>query len=215
MRYLRAVGQVNCTWARFNAAMEEAKQQESKDKQKQLAREQVLPVRRELVGQVAEVHRLLLETITTTGGLGTIANWQQHLLPSLLTQPGKELAEILGEPLPADAEPSNSHDGPARLIVSTVRTSLIAGEDLRLKVILVGRASSPALHWRPLGEGEFAESPLEHVDRGVYTVAISADRIAGCDFEYYVQAAADGDTIRFPATAPTMNQTVVVVQGTN
>ena len=138
MRYLKAVGQVNCTWARFNAAMEQVKKQENKDKQKQLAREIVLPIRKELVGQVAEVHELLLATITTTGGMGTIANWQQHLLPSLLTQPGKELADILGEPLPADAEPSDSYDGPARLIVPTVRTSLTAGEDLRLKVILVG-----------------------------------------------------------------------------
>jgi hypothetical protein len=38
--------------------------------------------------------------------MGTVANWQQHLLPGLLTKPGDgELAGLLGEPLPADAEP--------------------------------------------------------------------------------------------------------------
>ena len=95
----------------------------------------------------------------------------------------------------------------------TVRTSLIAGEDLRLKVILVVGQSerSLALHWRPLGKGEFSTIPLEHVARGVYTAKIPADRIAGGDFEYYVQASVGGNTVRFPVTAPAMNQTVVVM----
>ena len=135
MRYVKAVGRVNCTWGRFNAAMSKVKKEQDKDKQKQLARETLLPIRKELVQQVAEAHELLLASITTTGGMGTVANWQQHLLPSLLTQPGKELADILGEPLPADAMPSDSYDGPPRLIVPTARASLTAGEDLRLKVI--------------------------------------------------------------------------------
>ncbi|MBP7050909.1 MAG: hypothetical protein KBE65_07840 [Phycisphaerae bacterium] len=212
MRYLKAMGQVNCTWARFNAAMEDAKKQQGRDAQRQLARERALPIREELVGQVGRVHRLLLETITTTGGMGTVANWQQHLLPGLLTQPGKELTDILGEPLPADAEASDSYGGPARLIVPTVRTSLVAGEDLRLKVILVGRASPPVLSWRPLDKGEFSPIPLEHLARGVYAARIPADRIAGNDFEYYVQATVSAETIRFPATAPAMSQTVVVVR---
>jgi hypothetical protein len=147
--------------------------------------------------------------------MGTIANWQQHLLPSLLTQPGKELAELLGEPLPADAEPSDSHEGPARLIVPTVRTSLGTGEDLRLKVILAGRALSLSLYWRPLGQGEFAATPLKHVARGVYTGKIPADQIVGRDFEYYVQASVGGNAIPFPATAPAMNQTVVVIPEPN
>jgi len=234
MRYLKAVGQVNCTWARFNAALEEAKQ-ENQDEQQRLAREKALPVRRELVRQVGEVHRLLLETVTTTGGMGTVSNWQQHLLPSLLTQPGKELAGILGEPLPGDAEPSDSYTGPARLIVPTVRTSLAAGEDLRLRVIFVGRlgaASAPsaavrrgfasgshegragtlALHWRPLGQGEFSAIPLEPVARSVYTGTIPAGQIGGNDFEYYAEASVGGDAVRFPVTAPAMNQTVVVTR---
>jgi len=214
MRYTRAMGRVNCTWARFNAAMEQAKKQADRDERTRMIREVVLPIRRELVGQVAQVHELLLAAITTTGGMGTVANWQQHLLPGLLTKPGEELAGLLGEPLPADAEPSDSHNGPARLIVPTVRTSLTAGEDLRVKAIVLGKASSPALHWRPLGRGRFSTIPMEHVARGVYTGRIPAGRIAGGDFEYYVQASAEGDAIRFPATAPAMNQTVVVLLST-
>jgi len=213
MRYLRAVGQINCTWGRFNAAMSKIKKEQDKEKQKQLARETLLAIRRELIGQVEEAHKLLLASITTTGGMGTVANWQQHLLPSLLTQPGKELAQMLGEPLPADAVPSNSYEGPPRLMVPTARASLTVGEDLRLKAIVVG-AKTPGnvvLYWRPLGKGTFEKLPLEHAARSVYSVRIPATQIGDNDIEYYVQASVGTGTIRFPATAPAMNQTVVVM----
>jgi hypothetical protein len=214
MRYLKAVGQVNCTWGQFNVAMGNVKKEQDKEKQKQLARETLLPIRKDLVKQVAEVHELLLASITTTGGMGTVANWQQHLLPSLLTQPGKELAEILGEPLPADAMPPDTHDGPSRLIVPTARTSLTAGEDLRLKVIMARRQEprGGVLYWRSLGKGKFEKVPLEHVARSVYSVRVPASQIGDNDIEYYVEASAGTGKIRFPATAPAMNQTVVVVQ---
>lgn len=213
MRYLRTVGQINCTWGRFNAALGKVKKEQDKDKQKQLARETLLPIRRELVEQVAQAHALLLASITTTGGMGTVANWQQHLLPSLLTQPGRELADILGEPLPADAMPADSYDGPLRLMVPTARASLTAGEDLRLKVIAVG-AKVPgkgSVYWRSLGKGTFEKVPLEHIARGVYSARIPAAQIANNDIEYYVQASVGANTVRFPATAPVLCHTVVVM----
>jgi hypothetical protein len=156
-----------------------------------------------------------LATITTTGGMGTVANWQQHLLPRLLIQPGKELSEILGEPLPADALPGSSYRGPARLIAPTARTSLTAGEDLRLKVIVVGmeRPTQGTLYWRPLGKGEFAKVPLAYVARSVYSVQIPAGKIGASDLEYYVQVSSGASAVRFPVTAPATNQTVVVLPG--
>ena len=211
-RYLKAVGRVNCTWARFNVAMEQVKKETDLSKQKELARGTALPIRRELVGQVADAHRFLLATVATTGGMGTVANWQQHLLPGLLIKPGEELAKILGERHPADADLSHSYDGPARMIVLTARTSLTPGEDLRLKVIILGREKPEkgTLYWRPLGKGEFETVPLQHAARGVYWATILASRIKGGDFEYYVQASAGASDVRFPATAPGMNQTVIV-----
>jgi hypothetical protein len=210
--YLRAVGQVNCTWARFNTTMEQIKKESDPGKQKELARGTALSIRRELISQVAEAHRFLLSAITTTGGMGTVANWQQHLLPSLLIKPGEELAGILGEKLPEDATLPISYDGPARVIVPTARTSLAAGEDLRLKVIILGRPTPEkgVLCWRPLGKGEFETVPLQHVARSVYSAQITANRIGNSDIEYYVQASVGADTVRFPVTAPAMNQTVIV-----
>ncbi|OGS15515.1 MAG: hypothetical protein A2234_04500 [Elusimicrobia bacterium RIFOXYA2_FULL_58_8] len=224
-RYLRAMAQVNCTWARFNEAMKAVKAQKSPEAQKRLARERALPVRKELVAQVGQVHGYLLATITTYGELGTVANWQQHILPDLLVKPGQELAKIFGEPLPADAMPGKEHRGEPRLVVPTVRTNLTAGERLNLEATVIGpNAQEVAVYWRPLGAGQFAKVPCAHMARGVYAVTLPAEATKA-DLEYYVSAkfkpgeladrphagAERRDVLKFPATAPAMNQTVVVV----
>ena len=212
-RYLRAVGQVNCTWARFNSVMAEVKKEEDRARRRQLARDKALPIRKELIAQVEQVHRLLLATITTTGGMGTVVNWQQHLLPTLLTQPGAELAEILGEDLPGDAMPSDACDGPPRLIVPTVRSVLTKGEDLRLKAIILSSVQPQriALQWRPLEGGAWEKIDLKHVARGVYSVAIPADAIAGRDFEYVIRASVAGQHLTFPPNGAAIAQTVVIL----
>jgi hypothetical protein len=214
-RYLREVGRVNCTWARFNEAMKKVKDEKQADAQKQLALQTALPIRKELVAQVADVHRYLLATITTTGGMGNLTNWQQHLLPTLLTQPGQELEKILGQQLPEEAVPSKRYDGPPRIIVPTVRSSLNIGEDLRLKVIiLTQRKSKDAfLYWRPMGTNDYTMVALNHIARGVYSVALLAREIKNTDLEYHIKVTVDDDhSIYFPATAPYIDQTVVVIQ---
>jgi hypothetical protein len=213
--YLRAVGQVNCTWARFNAAMKKAKDEKQADAQKQLALQTALPIRKELVAQVADVHRYLLATITTTGGMGNVTNWQQHVMPTLLTQPGRELAKILGQELPADAKPSKPYEGPPRIIVPTVRSSLAAGEDLRLKVIILAQKQpkDAFLYWRPMGTNNYTMVALTHIVRGVYSITIPAREIKKTDLEYHIKVTVDDNhSIYFPATAPRIDQTVVVIQ---
>jgi hypothetical protein len=192
--------------------MKKVKDQKNPDDQKRLARQLALPLRRELVAQVADVHRYLLATVNTNGAMGNVANWQQHIMPTLLTEPGRELAKILGEDLPADAIPSNRYDGPLRMIVPTLRTSLNIGEDLKLKIIIMAQnhPKDIALYWRPLGEGKYNRIALTHIARGVYSVKIPAEKIK-TDLEYYVKASStDGQQVTFPATAPNINQTVVV-----
>ncbi|HUU29799.1 MAG TPA: hypothetical protein VM123_18510 [archaeon] len=211
-RYLRAVAQVSCAWVHFGMALDKVKAAKDSEARKTLAREFALPARKELVARVEEAHSILLSTVTTTGALGNVANWQQHLLPALLTEPGMELAGILGEDLPEDAMPSRRYDGPARIIVPTVRTSLFYGETLKLKVIFLGaEPGHAAVYWRPMGQGGFAEMPLEHVNRGVYTVTLPSEATRE-DLEYYIQATTgSGETLRFPAASPALNQTVVVL----
>jgi hypothetical protein len=93
---------------------------------------------------------------------------------------------------------------------------MTADEPLRLTAILVGVAGDAApprvvLHWRPLGSGHLAQMPLRHVARGVYEITLPP-QATKADFEYYVEATtAAGAALRFPPSAPAMNQTVVVV----
>ena len=213
-RYLRAVERVNCTWARFDAAMKKVKDEKDTETRKRLAREIALPFRKELVAQVADVHRYLLATINTNGAMGNVTNWQQHLMPTLLTEPGKELAQFMGEELPVDAMPSGSYNGPLRLIVPTVRGSLSAGEDLQLKVIILAAATpkDALLYFRSIGKGNYDKIPLTHIARSVYSARIPASRIE-TDLEYYVEVnTTDGQESTFPATAPDINQTVVIMK---
>lgn len=212
-RAMRASAQVNCTWQRFNEAWKKVKAETDVAAQQQLAHELALPIRKELVAQVGEVHLHLLNAVATYGELGNVTNWQQHLLPRLLTQPGLELAKVLGEDLPPDAMPWKDYAGRPRMFVPTIRTSLVADEPLVVKAVLLGvPAPDVSLNWRPFGRGPFARVRLVPVDRGVYAVRfpIPADVT---ELEYYVQAnGAGGPPLRFPATAPDLNQTVVVME---
>jgi hypothetical protein len=211
-RYLRAIGHVNCTWAQFNEAMKKVKDQKNPEEQKRLARKLALPLRKELIAQVAEVHRFLLVTVTTNGAMGNVTNWQQHILPTLLTEPGKELIAILGEDLPSEAIPSNQYLGRLRVIVPTIRTSLNNNEELKLKVIILSQkpTEDAALYWRTMGKSTYNRIPLKHIARGVYSVTIPAHKIKN-DLEYYIRVSSAADQqATFPASAPNINQTIVI-----
>ena len=141
---------------------------------------------------LADAYGHLLATVSNPGELGTVANWEQHALPRLKLEPAKE------------------YKGPARVIVPTVRTAIDAGETLDLKVIILAEKppQGAALYHRPLGAKEFTRTALAPVARGVHRVQVTPAE----DFEYYVEATPDGgDPVRWPPTAPAMNQTVIVM----
>jgi hypothetical protein len=54
--------------------------------------------------------------------------------------------------------------------------------------------------------------PLRHAARAVYEITFPPETTQA-DLEYYVEATTEkGVTLRFPPTAPAMNQSVVVVK---
>jgi hypothetical protein len=185
-----------------------------------LARETALPLHVDLVKAVKEVYEHLLSIVSNTGELGTVANWEQHILPSLLEKPGEELAKALGEALPAEGRLPAQYDGPTRVIVPAPRTSVEEGEVLELKAIILSKGPAGAqggaratLRWRPPGSGDFQEVPLARVARGVHVARFPPAGARGDAIEYHVKVDAAGGTVFFPATAPAMNQTVVVTPG--
>ena len=148
----------------------------------------------------------------TPGELGTIANLEQHTRRFLtfLTCHDEALSQALGTGLPEGIRLSSEYVGEPRLIVPTVRTQVREGESLRLKVIARDQAAprSFVCFWRRIGETAFARIEAKPLGRAVYAVALPA---SGDDFEYYLRAETAAGQMRvWPATAPEMNQTVVV-----
>jgi hypothetical protein len=219
MRYLRAVGQLGCVRGELDRAMEQVGAQQDPLKKK-LAAEQALAVRIKLARQWETMMTLQLAATDTPGEMGTIANLEQHVLRND-RDGGKHrfmdiydgaLAKALGRQLPAEVQPTTRYLGESRLIVPTVRTSLGEGEVLTLKVIVLDneRPANAALLWRPMGEGRWQEIDLTHVARAVYTGSLPPAQ--GLALEYYLRVTtATGRTMLWPATAPALNQTVVVL----
>ncbi len=208
---MRETARFQCLWAEYNAAAESVKVIAEPTARAAAAREKLLPRRTGMMKPLQMILSHLAATASNTGELGTIANWEQHLLPDAFEKPGLELEALLGGKLPPYAELPMAYEGPARIVVPTVRTSVEAGEALSFKVILLAAEApaSAALRWRELGRGEFRSIPLENVARGVYRAALP---VLTSDIEYYIQARAGDADVYFPVTAPRLNQTVVVMK---
>ncbi len=209
-QYLRCIAQLNCAWGEFNGALDKARAEKDVANQKALVTELALPARVKLVGILRTLFQHLLATVSTPGEMGTVANWNQHNLPAVLTRPGEELEKLLGRPLPPEAQAGLDYKGPTRVIVPTKRGSISADERLVLKVIILSEnpPQSTAVYWRRLGAGRFTTAPLHRVNRGVYGVQFPP---AKADFEYYLKVEDGGkEPVYFPPGAPALNETVVV-----
>lgn len=200
-RYHRSLHQVRCALGQFDALLKAKKLDDA------LARY------KELVGLYARTYRLLLETVNTPGGLAMVVNLENHaqFWPMVVDGPAKRLEAALGRPLGDDAKPHRAYQARPRLIVPTVRSMVARGEALRLMVIAMENqpVRRLAVLWRPLGKGEFSRIEAEHAARATYRAALPP---AGDDFEYYFEGeTAAGGKLVWPATAPQLNQTVVIL----
>jgi len=211
-RYHRAQARVRCALARFNAAMKKVEAEKDPATRRDLAGRTGLLAYAELIEAVGEAYRYQLSALTTCGGMATIINWEGHIGPAVVVATGQRLAKALGRALPEQLLPDKTYRGPARIIVPTARTTAAPGESLRLKVIVLAndRPEYAAVYWREMGDGqEYSKKELTHIARAVYSVTLPP--LTG-DIEYYIKAiTAEKDTLYFPAGAPNMNHTVVVV----
>ena len=210
--FLRATGHMRCAMNEFNVAMEKAKKASDPAAKKQIARDETLPKRIALIKIIEEAYGYLLATISTYGEMGTVCNFEQHMIPVVLDAPGKELADLLGEPLPQEALLRKTYAGAARVIVPTQRGLLRTGEAFELKVILLDKApaQSATLCWRAMGAKTFNRHAMQVLGRQTYVARLSKNETASKDLEYYAEmTAADGKKMNWPVTAPEVNQTVI------
>jgi len=216
-RYQRVLGQLGCTRGQLDRVVKQLGRETDAGHRQELAIAEALPLRVTLARQWETMMTLMLQTVSTPGELGTIANLEQHTLrnsnePHFMDLHDAKLAEWSGRPLPAEAQPRRDYQGPPRVIVPTVRSVAQEGEVMELTVLLLDMQlpAEASLFYRPLGQGKFRTLPLRHIARGVYRVRLPAVSAKG--LEYYVRVGtAKGENLFWPASAPKLSQTVVAL----
>jgi len=206
-RFTRTMAHFGCTVGELSRIM----------KGPNVDKERALAVRQELARLWVAMIRFQIAAVDTPGEMGTIANLEQQSrgAAQLLTKQDAALIKLLGTELPASCQPSKAYEGPARIIVPTVRTQVAVDEKLTLKIILPGvnQPNIANLYWRTMGSGNYKVVPIKHIARSVYTATLPA---ANKDFEYYIRIGdSNGTKLIWPATAPQLNQTVIMADVTN
>ena len=210
-RAMSALAEVGCIRGELDRKMTVLMPEKDPAKRKALAQEGV-EIRLRLARGWEKMLWYQLAATDTSGELGMLSDLEQHNRRFLgfLNLYDPELAVTLGEVLPTAAQPAQHYSGPGRLIVPTVRNQAAPGESLNLKVMLLDNqpARSLTLFWRPLGQGDFRKVELKNQARQVYQGNLPP---AESSFEYYLEATTSADQkLLWPATAPKLNQSVVV-----
>lgn len=208
-RYLRAVGMFSCTGGEIQQLSDSVEKEPVE--RRAASWDRFVSLRQRQIGELEEIFRLLLVTVSTKGDLGTVANWQQHIRDVSLERPAARIENLMGKSLPDECRPTDRLLDVRRMIIPTVRNTLRRGESLNLTALFYGPSPEKvSVRWRRLGRSEFQKLEFKHVARNVYSVSIPAVKIPD-DFEYCVEASGKaGGRHLFPPTAPVMYQTVVV-----
>ena len=129
----------------------------------------------------------LLETVSTPGEMGTVANLELHTRVSggYLTNSDARLEELLVKPLPGDCAIPTDYAGKPRLVVPTVRSVVLDGEALQLKILVLDQqpVQSVSVHIRPLAKGEWRTIEASHLARSAWQAKLPP---ATEDFEYSI-----------------------------
>ncbi|MCF7669663.1 MAG: hypothetical protein K9N48_07800, partial [Verrucomicrobia bacterium] len=203
-RYMSEIARLRCFWAELNTQFDAIEKAECADKKRDIARKNALPLRINMIETWCNMYRYLLATVSNPGELGTIANWEQHIRPSVIDAPARKLEKVLGEKLPECARIPMDYSGAPRIIVPSKRTSLRYGEDLILRVLVLSKTRSAhvRLNWRTLGNGDYSTEEFRHVARSVYEVRLNHEQFGAHDFEYYITAKFGSRIKSYPVTAP-------------
>ena len=142
-KYLRALGRVNCTWAELNAALDAMKNAPDAASRKDIAERKALPLRGRLIRELTYVQQYSAGHGQHAGGDGHGGQLAAaRLSAACWIRRRRRSREATGEPLSGKATLPREYPGEPRLFVPVVRTSLVAGESLRLDAVVLGIAGS-------------------------------------------------------------------------
>jgi hypothetical protein len=212
--YLRAIGRVACTRGELDRAMAEMDKLADSEDRRAFAGNRVLPIRILLKEHWGAMMTLCLETADTWGSIGHVFTHEMFNrgTKGLLEGHDPAIKKALGSELPPAILASKAYEGCPRLIVPSRRSVVEPGEPLTIRVIVLDNLppKSASLRWRPMGRGAWQSLPLKQMARAVHTVTLPMD--GNESLEYYIEAETSvGAMLRWPPTAPKLNQTVVVM----
>lgn len=201
------------TWVladRLAARMKEAGSSPEAGPRRSLAQNNLLPLRLDLARHYEKLIAALVQCAKSAGEVGTISSIESGTRERVVSAQDAALAQMLGGPLPPEAAVSSAYRSEPRIFVSAKCTQMNAGQPSEIRAfVLSGRKCTGLnLHWRPLGDGAFQKTPATHKARQAYRVSLPAQPTT--TLEYYLEAELDnGQQIRWPVTAPAINQTVI------
>lgn len=201
------------TWVladRLAVKVSEANRIPEANKRRDFAHSVVLPLRLEVARSYEDLIAALVRCAKSPGEIGTIASIESGNRARIVSAHDAALAAILGVPLPPEAVVRTVYRGTPRIFVSAKMSQMPAGEPQELRAFVLS-GSQPVdvhLYHRSLGEGAFAKVAATHRSRHAYRVALPGQSQG--IVEYYLEAVLeDGQRVFWPATAPSVNQTVI------
>ncbi len=214
-RFARETARLGCILGEMEKMAELIDAGKDKNKLDSLCRLMLLPQRIEATESYNRLVQFLLMTFTNSSEFGTMANLEQHNLLTLnrLDAYDLMLKTILKEPLPSSTHPRMNYEGPSRLILQAPMSILDKDTDLYLKVRVLSakKVKSVKLYWKEMGGENFKSADIRNMDRNVFEITLEKSVINNQDLEYNVEAILENDEIiQYPATAGTINQTVVI-----
>lgn len=211
-QFMKSMAKFACARGELDIAITRIEQIKDITAQRDSAINDALPIRLKMTKLLETMYEHLLATLNNASELGTIANieLQSLLRCKLLTARDETLEKLTGMPLPAKAKPGKEYSGAPLLVNLIVRTAQKRGETLHLKIIALDKlpVKSVMIKVRSLGNNNWKTIPAKHITRAVWNATLPA---AADDFEYQVVSiTSNGTKLTWPATAPEINQTVVI-----
>lgn len=205
---LRTMGELGCLRGQLDKQMKELERRSSADERQTYVIENVLPVRISLSRKWEEMMGHLVQTVSTSGELGTVINLESQTRRTyrFLTKYDTEIENVYGKTLPSETKLSDCYTGASQLIVWNERTVLEKGEAYRMKVTALGGSendTAPVLKYRELGKGKFKTLPMTLEKNCTYCATIP--EASGKTLEYYITWQVDGKKVTYPASAPQVN----------
>lgn len=214
LKFNKAVLETALLQVELNLAVDNMKKVADEVKRLEIAKTTALPKRIQLAAKWYYMNNILLSFVTTNGELGTIANLEMHNIRKNgnLTGHDEYLKSVLKNGLPENAIVASLYSGVTRIIVTTNQSVLQKGEDfyIRIRVLSETENLSGRLYYRPLGTGKYLTADLKLIGSHVFGVRLPAEAIPD-DFEYYIQVSDGRGKVLYPATAGTINNSIIIL----